>query len=204
MGTILKLRTHKRLLPALALTILVVAIAGGLAAGGVFASGKPPVPPAQTSSAVPAQLSEHFAVLNQAQSADVPSSVQSVAVGANEQYGLNPSLAREAAYGPSTPAIWVIPGSQGICIHVMTEVPSGGCTSIKNALAGQLQIEVGGKTVYGLAPDGNPKVVVHDTDGSSESVSVEQNVYVISKGGDAQSVRLSDSAGQAQTINVKE
>ncbi len=201
MGTILNLKTHKRLIPSLVLGILALAVGGGLAAG-VFASSKPPVAAAAPSATVPAQLSEHFAVLSTT-SADVPSSVQSVAVGANEQYGLNPSLAREVAYSPSAPAIWVIPGSQGICIHVMTEVPSGGCTSIKNALAGNLQVEVGGKTVYGLAPDGNSKVTVHDAAGNSESVPVVQNVYVISKVG-VQSVQLTDGTGEVQTITVRE
>jgi hypothetical protein len=198
-GTILGLG-NKRLV--LALAILALAAGGAVLAGGVLASSEPQVPPAPVSNAVSAQLTDHFAVLG-APTTDVPAAIQDVNVGLNEKFGLNAGLAREVAYGPSAPAIWVIPGSQGMCIHVMTEVPQGGCTSVENALAGNLQIEVGGTTVYGVAPDGNSELLVHDTDGSTERVPVHQNVYVINKAG-AQTLDLNNGAGQAVTVNVKE
>jgi hypothetical protein len=198
-GTILGLN-NKRLV--LALATFALAGGGGIAVASGVLSSAPPVPPAPAATAISPQLTEHFAVLN-GPSADVPSAILNVAVGLNEQFGLNPSLAREVTYSPSSPAIWVIPGSEGMCIHVMTKVESGGCTSLKNTLAGDLQVEIGGKTVYGVAPDGNSKVVVHNADGSTEDVAVEQNVYIISKPG-AQSLDLTDGAGQTQTVTIKE
>jgi hypothetical protein len=199
-GTILGLRKTRLIL---ALAVLALAAGGGVLASGVFASSEPQVPPAPASTAISAQITEHFSVLNSPSAADVPTGVKDVDVGLNEQWGLNTSLAREVTYAPGTPAIWVIPGSTGICIHVMTEVGQGGCTSLKNALAGNLQIEVGGKTVYGVAPNGNSEVLVHDGDGSTERVAVHQNVYIISKAG-AQSLDLTNGAGQPETVSIKE
>lgn len=198
-GTILGLRKNRL---TLVLAVLVLAAAGAVPASGVLASSKPAPPPAPASTAIPSELTEHFAVVSGA-TADVPAAVRESNVGLNEQFGLNPSLAKEVSYSVSSPAIWVIPGSQGICIHIMSEVGQGACTSLKNALAGNLQVEVGGKTVYGLAPDGNANVTVHDADGSTESVAVRQNVYIITKPG-AQSLELADGAGQKQTVAVKE
>jgi hypothetical protein len=205
-GTILNLKNKRRIM-GVTLTTLALAGGGGIAvASGVLSSG-PPVPSAPASTAVSPQLTDHFAVLS-GPTANVPADVRDVAVGLNEQFGLNTNDAREVAYSPTAPSIWVIPGSEGICIHVMTKVPSGACTSLKNALAGHLQIEVGGNgngggTVYGLAPNGNSKITVHDVDGSTEDLPVEQNVYIISKWGSS-TVELADGAGQKQTISVRE
>lgn len=203
MGAILGLSKNKRLAIAAGLTTLALAGGAGIAAAsGVFSQELPPRAPAPA--IAPAQLTEHFAVLAaEAKSTDAPASLQNTTAGLDQGFGINPSLAKEVSYSSTTPDVWVIPGSQGVCIHVMTKVESGGCTSIKNALAGNLQIEVGGKTLYGLAPDGNTTVAVHDASGNTEEVPVRQNVYAVANPA-GKSVELVDGTGQKRTITLQE
>lgn len=218
MGKILNLTTRKLLVLVLGLVTLAAAVTGGIA----LATSNTSTPlPAPTATVVPPVLLEHFAVLNESGAGGTgvasigSASVSSATVtaltetteGLNVQFGLNPSLAREAPYNTSQ-HVWVIPGSKGICLHDF-ETGQGSCGPISDAIAGTAQLDVGGGehgvtgggTIYGLVPNGNSMVVVHDANGSTEDVPVQHNVYIISRRG-AVSVRLVNGAGQAQTITV--
>jgi hypothetical protein len=215
-GEILGLRAHKLLILVLGLLTL------GIVGGGVALATSDTAPPlaAPTAATVPAALAEHFAVLNEGttgnaavasiESAGISSSVVSrideMSQGLDEQFGLNSALAKEVTYGQQH--VWVIPGSNGICIHDF-ETGEGTCGPIADAIAGTLTLDVGGNeggvngggTIYGLVANGNPLIVAHDANGSNENVPVAHNVYIISHPGTT-SVGLLNSTGQTQTVAV--
>lgn len=214
MGAILSLKTHRA---ALILSLVVFVVVGaGAALAGTLTSQQAPSPESETTS-VPTDLSSHLAVLTAAPSAAVSTfasadaeekgGLEGSAGGAIfSQYGLNPALAREVAVGSQH--LWLIPGRTGLGIHDFAS-GSGGATSVATALAGNLILDlhagqngvVGGGLVIGVAADGNSDVVVHDADGSSEKISVEHNVYVVTHPG-AVSVELADGSGTEQSVEV--
>ena len=59
-----------------------------------------------------------------------------------------------------------------------------------------------GETVVGLAPDGNSTVTLKLSDGSSRTVPVFQNVYVVHTYRIIRTVTLRDSAGRLETWDV--
>ncbi len=160
---------------------------------------------------MPSVLAAHFAALSTSESRVSTGTgstsryagrgLEPGAGGIAAQFGLNPSLAREVTYGDSH--VWIIPGGAGICVE--DEKGGGGCGSIAQALEGSVAVGVGsgegGVTVYGLVPNGNSQVVVHDADGGSEDVPVEHNVYIINHS-DAESAEVIDGSGKPQTIEL--
>lgn len=185
-------------------------IGGGIAFGATVAAQSEPAP-AQEAVAVPSALAAHFAALASSEgslSAGAGASryakrgLAPSARGLTAQFGLNPGLAREVTYGDAH--VWIVPGGAGVCIE--GEGSGGGCGSIAQALEGSVAVGTGGEgeggvTVYGLVPDGNSQVVVHNADGSSEDVPVEHNVYVI-KHSTAVSAEVIDGSGKLQTIEL--
>jgi hypothetical protein len=194
---------------------------GGVVGGGVALattlSAQPEPTPAPKAATLPPELSAHFAALNEAESAGVAGIGRADAEtktllnrgtqGIGAQFGLNASLAREVRYGQSH-HLWLVPGSTGVCIQDY-ESGSGVCGPISHAIIGDITTDVGGNengvtgggTIYGLAPNGNRVIVVHDANGSTESVPVEHNVYIITHPG-AVSVELTDGAGKVQTVTL--
>lgn len=80
----------------------------------------------------------------------------------------------------------------------------GSCGSVAEALEGSIAIGIGAgdKTVvYGLVPNGNSQVVVHDADGATEDVPVENNVYIVRHPG-AVSAEVIDASGQPTTVEL--
>lgn len=215
MGTILGLKNHKLIAAILGLVVLGAALTDGIALATSHGAEPEPTPKTAT---VPTELSDHFAVLSESttsgtgvtgvESADATTvtRLDESAEGPSGQFGLNPSLARNVAYGSEH--VWVIPGSTGVCVHDF-ETGSGVCGPTSHALSGNITLDVGGDengatgggTIYGLAPNGNSVVVVHDANGSTEDVSVRHNVYVITHPG-AVTVELVDGAGQKQTVSL--
>ena len=217
-GTILRLRTHKLVALILGVVVLGAIVTGGIALASSL-TAQPAPSPAPKVAALPSAIAEHFAVLNEAATdssgvASIESAgVDSKAVadleesqeGINAQFGGDAALAREVTYGQSQ-HVWVVPGSNGICIHDF-ETGEGGCAPIADSVAGTLTIDVGGDengiagggTIYGLAPNGNPMIVVHDADGSTEDVPVQHNVYIITHRG-AVSIEVVDGSGELQKV----
>ncbi|HEY2768034.1 MAG TPA: hypothetical protein VGI76_07235 [Solirubrobacteraceae bacterium] len=216
MGAILGLHKPKVAALVVGLLILGAATTGGIALAGGF-SAQPAPSPQPATATLPQELSTHFAALSDAPTADVStfasadaeskSRIEASAGGTiASQYGLSASLAREVTYGKTH--VWLIPGATGISLDDL-ETGTGAGGPIAHALAGTLITDVGGNengitgggTVYGIAPNGNSKVVVHDADGSTEDVPVEHNVYVITRPGSV-SVEVADGAGKVQTVAV--
>jgi hypothetical protein len=212
-GTILGLRQHKLIALIAGVIALVAAVTGGIAAATSHNAEPAATPKTAT---VPAELAQHFAVLNSSTPSPGVATVESLGndqatttrldestEGPAGQFGLNSGLAKEV----TSEDVWVIPGSSGVCIHDF-DTGSGVCGPISHALAGDITLDVGGDesaagggTIYGLAPDGNSMVLVHDASGSTEDVAVEHNVYVINHPG-AVSVDLIDGSGQSQNVRL--
>ena len=188
-----------------------MAVIGGGVALGTSLSAQPEPSPAPKAATVPSQLSAHFAALATRAGADsagiasasseTRSHLEGSDKGLGAQFGLNPSLAKRVTYGDAH--LWVEPGSAGLCV-MDYEAGAGSCGSIAEALEGSIAVGVGsaGSTVvYGLVPNGNSQVAVHDADGTTEDVPVENNVYIISHPG-AVSAEVIDGGGQPTTVEL--
>jgi len=202
---------------ALLLCLVALAVVGGGVALAATLSAQPEPAPASPVATMPSELSAHFAALADsvegngvadvgAASSEIKERLDRGTEGIGAQYGLNTGLAREVTY--QSHHVWLVPGSAGLCLHDY-ETGTGVCGPIKDAIAGTVITDVGGDehgiagggTVYGIAANGNSQVVVHDANGSTEDVPVENNVYIITHTG-AVSVEVTDGAGQVQTVAV--
>jgi hypothetical protein len=200
-------RLKRRLVTALLGMIALVAVVGGGVALGTSMSAQPEPPPAPKAATVPSQLSAHFAALDAgagiaSASSETRSHLEDSARGLDEQFGLNPSLARQVSYGDTH--LWVEPGSAGMCVTDYEGAGGGSCGSVAEALEGSIAVGVGNTgdaVVYGLVPNGNSHVVVHDADGTTEDVHVENNVYIIHHPG-AVSAEVIDAGGQHTTVEL--
>jgi hypothetical protein len=207
-----KPKTIALLLGLLALT----AVVGGGVALATTLSAQPEPSPAPTAVTLPSELSAHFTALNAGVGAGVAgidsadsetkSQLERATGGISAQFGLSVGLARDVTY--QSHHVWLVPGSAGLCLRDF-ETGSGVCGPIKDAIAGTITLDVGGNengikgggTIYGIAPNGNSQVVVHDANGSTEDVPVEHNVYIITHPG-AVSVELTDGASKVQTVTL--
>lgn len=214
-GRISRQRKPKLIALLLGVMALAAVVSGGVALATTLSSQPEPTP-APAAAAVPPELAAHFAALGGSVAggvADISSATTETkdrlshdTEGIGAQFGLNVALAREVTYDQSH--VWLIPGSAGICLHDV-ETGTGVCGPIEHALAGKTATDVGGDengvtgggTIYGIAPNGNPDIVVHDANGSTENVPVEHNVYIITHPG-AVSIEIKDSAGELQTVTL--
>jgi hypothetical protein len=217
-----RISSHKqpKLLALLLGLVTLAAVAGGGVALATTLSAQPEPPPAPKAATLPPELSAHFAALSEGVGRGV-ANIESANTetrtlldrgtqGIGAQFGLNASLAKEVTYGQSH-HVWLVPGSAGICIQDYEggEAAGGTCGPIADAVAGTVALDVGGNengvtgggTIYGLAPDGNRMIVVHDANGSSERVPVQHNVYIITHPG-AVSVELTDGPGKVETVTL--
>lgn len=206
-------RPKRRLIALLFGMAALVAVVGGGVALGTNMSAQPEPPPAPKAATLSSQLSAHFAVLNAGAGADstgiasasseTQNHLEGSAKGLDEQFGLNPSLARRVIYGDAH--LWVEPGSAGLCLmDYEAEAKGGSCGSVAEALEGSIAVGVGSTgsaVVYGLVPNGNSQVVVHDADGTTEDVPVENNVYIVRHPG-AVSAEVIDAGGQPTTVEL--
>jgi hypothetical protein len=215
-GTILDLSKPKSTAVVVGLLLLVAAATGGIALAGGF-SAQPAPSPEPATTTLPQALSANFAALSDAPSAGVTTlasaddeskgRIEATAEGGiSSQFGLSANLAREVTYGKGH--VWLIPGATGIFLDDL-ETGSGEGGPIADAVEGGIFTDVGGYehgakgsgTVYGIAPNGNSHVVVHDADGGTETVPVEHNVYIITHPG-AVSVEVADSAGTIHSFPI--
>lgn len=190
------------------MTALVAVVGGGVALGTSM-SAQPEPPPAPKATAVSSQLSANFAALDTgasiaSASSETESHLESGAKGLTEQFGLNPSLARQVSYEDAH--LWVEPGSAGLCLMNYEGEGGGSCGSVAEALEGSIAVGVTpphstDTVVYGLVPNGNSQIVVHDADGTTEDVAVENNVYIIRHPG-AESAEVIDASGQRTTVEL--
>jgi hypothetical protein len=196
MGAIHMRPSHRKLLSGFAALAAALGSGTGLAIATSDAVTTARATPAL--STVPQVLIDRFGVFRAGPATEAEAATAAMryfASGINEQFGLNVALARRASGGPT----WVVPGAEGVCIFV-PGIGEGGCTSIANAGAGNLVIALG-DTVYGLVPDGNPTITIHNADGAIEHIAVSQNVYVIEHRR-ATSVDIQDSTGKTHSVEV--
>jgi hypothetical protein len=113
--------------------------------------------------------------------------------------GIEPAA---AAYAGGTYPAWVVPGTSKVCLVAgstgPTSVPGSTCAELawaeQHGLAIVTEDSMGTPVVFGLAPNGNTSVEVTETDGSTRSVPVANNVYEI-VGGSPKTVRLKGLSG---------
>jgi hypothetical protein len=137
--------------------------------------------------AVPARLVTRFRVLREARIATAmpPGLAAEVASG---PFNLNPSDARMVAVNSDT-NVWVVPGSDGVCVLVPRTaldggtVYRGGCATTARATAGGLEDRLGPRDgqdlIFGLAPDGSSTETVATPSGGTVTTPVVDNVYAV-------------------------
>jgi hypothetical protein len=107
-----------------------------------------------------------------------------------------------AVFAGSTYPAWVVPGASKVCLVAgstgPTSVPGSTCAELawaeQHGIAIVTEDANGTPVIFGLAPNGNTSVEVTETDGSTKSVSVTNNVYEI-VGGSPKTVRLKGLSG---------
>ena len=127
-----------------------------------------------------------FAIFREARNADnapVPSAIEHFAQSqVGVQLGVNPALARQVP-GILPGGAWVLPGIDMICIMGA----GGACGSTELAASGRLYAYGGDRQsefVFGMVPDGVSHVTVALTNGSSDVVAVQSNLYFLRVSGD--------------------
>jgi hypothetical protein len=109
-----------------------------------------------------------------------------------------------AAYAGGTYPAWVVPGASKVCLVVGStgpdSVPGSTCAELawaeQHGLAITTETSTGTLVVFGLVPNGNASVEVINTDGSTRSVPVANNVFEI-VGGSPKAVKFKGLSGAA-------
>jgi hypothetical protein len=132
-------------------------------------------------------LIRRFHVLRQARIATVTLPPQLATEIANGPFNLDPTAAQMVTV--SGTSVWVIPGSDGVCLRVPriavtgATVYRGGCASTARADAGALRDRLGPLNgqdlIFGLAPDGTSTEAVNGPSGASVTTPVVDNVYAV-------------------------
>lgn len=199
--------TKKLLALAASIAGLSGATVGGIAAFGdsssppattvtaISAGPISPSPPPQTRDVDPA-LSAGFAIFRG--SGQDPATVPSVAVV--EQFGANPSFAREAKASDGSP-VFAVPGNSAVCV---SDGASANCGPTAQALVGgAFVLELCSPTlavnqigITGLMPDGVQQVQAANSGGGT-SVTVVDNVYhvALTAAGGPATLAWRDAAG---------
>lgn len=123
--------------------------------------------------------------------------------GTAQQIGISPSA---AVFTGGTYPTWIVPGSTEVCLmHDAVGrigAPGGICGTIaafeQRGLAEATEASPGSPVVLGLVPNGNTSVDVTNSNGSTESVPVANNVYEITSG-DPVSATLKNASGASTT-----
>lgn len=181
------------------------------------AASPPPSSPQPVSSTVPGDQQTAFGVFRaSAATASLPTPIRAAVSAASSlpsRYGVNADLARSIRNPVSSAPIWVLSGSQGVCLYVGNSDPAGSpgfvgsssCASTADSKLGKLIVSEkpssGGATsvTYGLVPDGPSAVTLTDTDGSAHAANVVSNVYV-SREAHPSAVSFTDSSGAARKV----
>jgi len=130
----------------------------------------------------------------------------------NRQFGLDPARAVSATEHGHT--YWFIPGVDYVCMSSTWDddpahrlFVSGICGSVASTTSGNMIAWKTDQTdhtvtVWGLAPDGNPRVQITFADGTSVKVPVANNIYSLTLDPGPKmyrSVTLKDAAGTTRT-----
>jgi len=208
--------TNHRRRPA-SIALVAILAAGGIVAGTALSQGASSTRNSAQLSAssagsqptsVSSELQQNFAVVRNAPAGDalpLPTNVASQLGDPTDatasEFGLDTAAARYVAVS-STFAVWVVPGTKGICIiKAHSASPAGAsivCDSVASADAGTMRGMVippaGSGTVFGILPDTNTTVTVTARDGTSQQIPVVDNIYAV-PAGDAQALLVRNAAG---------
>jgi hypothetical protein len=135
-----------------------------------------------------------FSVLRQPlTAADAMPSAESTSLSDSSVVGAlggNLSLARDAQAPNAVGTAWIVPGDGAVCMIPYgyatngAGIGGGSCTDDAAATSGQLQTISGSvrapgiALVSGLVPDGVSSVTLHLADGSTDVLSVNDNIYM--------------------------
>jgi len=159
---------------------------------------------------IPRALAQHFEVFRQPPPRSAPikplPAFARASIAANPQ-DLNVDEARFVRY-PGTSGFWVVPGRLGVAIATSSTPP--GLTidgaPLSRVLGGRMVASTGSappqETVYGLVPDGNPQVTIRLADGTTRTVRVIDNAYVVTLTQRPSTLTARDAAGQTVTVRV--
>ena len=187
-------RRHTRISAGVAFAALVAASAGIAEASGAFGTAQPTSPNTDqvaplAQAADPTDLAMLGVLRRPQQPGDaLPMEPNRLQDPVARSTGANPALARKVSFGSLGDA-WVIPADGGLCLQATGYVNGvaafggGGCDTDNNGHPPYIQGLSGGRPrgiylITGLVPDGVSEVELHLTDGTIDSVPVEQNVYM--------------------------
>jgi hypothetical protein len=167
---------------------------------GVGPSGR--VTPREALPALPAALSDVYARLGRAATADDrDNALVRKAVAHARQFGLAAGQARVMATVDGR-RVWLMPGNGFVCIGVQTvgdDVMDTGCETQAVALKYGLSVS-NTERIYGLLPDGVRQIEVTDDNGFHHVESVNDNVYVLPPVG--ATIRYRDGSGDVIAFRV--
>jgi hypothetical protein len=132
-----------------------------------------------------------------------PGGTLEAAVG--PRYGVDFGQARRLrAYSPSV-RFWVAPGRDSICTFVQppgASGPGGGCSPVSKVEVGASATTITSSPdhveVFGLVPDGVTRVELQLADGSTQSISVEENAYSVLVHATTRSVSFDGTPGHVR------
>jgi hypothetical protein len=212
-------RRHTRISAGVALVALVAASAGIAEASGVLGTAQPTninsdqrAPLAQA--ADPTDLAM-LGILRRAQQPGDALPMSAISAGpddpAERSDGANGALARKVSFGAIGDA-WVIPADGGLCLQSTGYVNGavafggGGCDTDADGHPPYIQGLSGGirapgiYLITGLVPDGVSDVQFHFTDGSVDTVPVDQNVYMAEVRSGLTSTTFTNADGTVTTL----
>jgi len=199
-------------LPALGFAVIAVAISSVALASSTASAHKGRHRQRATAADTSAAILDAFAVLRKAASAGgapLPPSVEAAASNESSKASkIAPELTVEAKVQEQYP-VWVATQEGHLCLIkngvVAPGMASSSCGTYEEALEGKLishsTTESGTPVIVGLAPNDNTSVIATEANGSSHTLSVNENVYEI-VGKSPQTITLSNASGHTITAAV--
>jgi hypothetical protein len=200
---------RKFVLPTLGVAVIAVAISSLVLGSSTASAHKGRHRQRATAADTSAAILNAFAVLRKAASAGgapLPSSVETAASDESSQASkIAPELTVETKVQKQYP-VWVAAEAGKLCLIengiVDPGMASSDCGTSQEALEGKLisytTTPSGTPVTTGLAPNGNTSVIATEANGSSRTVSVNENVYEI-VGNAPLAITLSNASGQTTT-----
>lgn len=195
--------------------LAVGAIAGtGLAAASVVKSGASPhdgVPleiakvkavESAHPSAAASSLASRFKALREPSSVKMPAALSGILAeeGSRMREAFGPDFAQVRLLSSPglSPAVWLVPGDDSLCLYVIYSSDDGGstCQTSSDVLVGRLELvrhSPAVTSIVGVVPDGVDTVTAAASDGTPTTVPVVYNMY---------SVGAADSSDTTITFNA--
>jgi hypothetical protein len=200
-------KRHSRISAAVAFVALAAASAGLADAAGVLGTAQPTSPNTNQVAPLaqapdPTDLAMLGILRRPQQPGDaLPTEADRTQDPVARSTGENPALARKVSFGAIGDA-WVIPADGGVCLQSQ----GAGCNTDADGHPPYIQTlgyrasDPGIYHVTGLVPDGVSSVDLHLTDGTVDTVTVQQNVYMANISSAITSTTFTLSDGSVVTL----